>query len=134
MNKLEQLREAAGLSRAELAEQTAIMEENIEALETSPVDQEKPDESGSPLAEMRIRWASTLGTLAGALNNKLAGRFPKVSPEELLEPAEDDLTSFLPQTQQKPSGSKIEKTVFTQNDGNVLSWIKKQPVKITLTL
>lgn len=87
MNKLEQLRKAAGLSLAELAEKSDLLEENIEALESAPGPYSDSAESSSPLGDLRIRWASTLSKLAEVLNTSLDGQLPAVTPDELLNPA-----------------------------------------------
>lgn len=86
MKKLQQLREAAKLSREELAGRSGVPEDHIKALEQDPTE---TDEVEMIATKPAVRWASTLQRLADTLYTALEGKVAQINPAGLLEPAED---------------------------------------------
>ena len=93
MNRLEQLREAAALSRADLSRRSDVSQTVIEKLEAGAHLEEGERAVEVPGETPVEDIAVILTKLADALNANLFNKGIAVTSEELLGPARDDLTS-----------------------------------------
>jgi transcriptional regulator with XRE-family HTH domain len=93
MNRLEQLREAAALSRADLARRSDVSQTVIKQLEAGAHLEEGERAIEMPGETPVENIAVILNKLADALSANLFGKGIAVSPEELLGPAHEDLAA-----------------------------------------
>src|SRR5690349_20021479 len=91
MNRLQQLRELTGMSRAELSRRSDVAQDVIEQLEAGEIVNEAEPvvllPGQTPVQDRVI----ILNHLADALNGELIARRMSVAPDELLQAANDNL-------------------------------------------